>query len=145
MEEKQFNTAVARLMELMNALNSFEAHNDEDRSLLREGVEILLKCLSPFSPHICEELWQMLGNTRILALSDWPVVDEKALVVDSRTIVVQVNGKLRARLEVPSGISEAEQKQLALSDERISSRIEGKEIMKVIVVPERLVNVVVKG
>lgn len=145
MEEKQFNTAVARLMELMNALNSFEAVNDEDRSLLREGVEILLKCLSPFSPHICEELWQMLGNADILALSDWPVVDEQALVVDSRTIVVQVNGKLRARLEVPSGISEAEQKQLALSDERISSRIEGKEILKVIVVPERLVNVVVKG
>lgn len=145
MEEKQFNTAVARLMELMNALNSFEADNDEDRALLREGVEILLKCLSPFSPHICEELWQLLGNTQTLALGDWPVVDEKALVVDSRTIVVQVNGKLRARLEVPSGISEAEQKQLALSDERISSRIEGKEVLKVIVVPERLVNVVVKG
>ncbi len=142
--EKQFNTAVARLMELMNALSSYNASTREDWIIVREGVEVLLKCLSPFSPHICEELWEMLGHSAILALSPWPMMDESALVVDSRTIVVQINGKVRAKIEIPAGVTKEEQEKLALSDERITSRIKGKSIVKIIVVPDRLVNVVVK-
>lgn len=144
-EEKQFNTAVARLMELMNALSSFKVHGEKEWMLLREGVDVLLKCLSPFCPHICEELWQLLGHSDILAHSSWPEVDEKSLVLDSQTIVVQVNGKVRARIEVESGISKKEQEELALSDDRIKARTEGREILKVIVVPGKLVNVVVRG
>lgn len=144
-EEKQFNTAVARLMELLNTTYSCSPEDEKDWALLRESVETMLICLNPFCPHMTEELWQMLGNKTQLAWSSWPVADESALVLDSVTIVVQVNGKVRHKIDLPAGLPKDELKEKALSEAAVQKWIEGKEIVKVIVVPDRLVNVVVKG
>ncbi len=143
--ERQFNTALARLMELTNALTAFSPADDVDRRLFREGVEVLLLCLSPFTPHICEELWQMLGHEKCLALAAWPEVDPGALVVDSVTVVFQENGKLRERIDLPSGLTKEELRERVLNDEKVSARLAGKTVVKVVVVPDKLVNAVVKG
>lgn len=143
-EERQFNTAVARLMELLNSIYSCSPKDEKDWGLLREGVEVLLMCLNPFCPHITEELWQMLGNQNRLALSAWPIKDEAALVLDSVTVVIQVNGKVRHKIDLPAGLSKDELQQKTLNEPTIQKRIEGKDLVKVIVVPDKLVNVVVK-
>lgn len=144
-EEWQFNTALARLMELSNALGHFQVKDDVDASLFREGVEMLLTCLSPFTPHLCEELWSMMKNESLLAATSWPEYDPEALVVDSVTIVVQFNGKVRERLELPAGLSREELQEKVLADPAVKARVEGKTVVKVISVPNKLVNVVVKG
>jgi leucyl-tRNA synthetase len=143
-EERQFNTAVARLMELSNALGGYTPESSEEWHLMREGVEALLRCLSPFSPHICEELWEMLANSPCLALTEWPSYEEDALVQDVITVVYQENGKVRERLELAAGLSKEDLEKAVLSSEAVAKRLEGKEIRKIIVVPDKLVNVVVK-
>ena len=100
-DERQFNTAVARLMELANALIAYAPADEKGWSVKREGVETLLCCLSPFAPHITEELWHMLGNDSFLSVHKWFEVDETALVEDSVTIVLQINGKVREQFTVP--------------------------------------------
>ncbi len=144
-EEKQFNTAIARLMELTNALYALNAEGDLADDLRREAVDVLLNCLSPFCPHITEELWEMLGHKEMLSLAAWPTVDEKALVQDSVTIVVQVNGKVRARLERPAGLSKEELEKSVLDDPAVKEKLADKAVVKVIAVPDKLVNIVVKG
>ena len=144
-KEKQFNTAIARLMELTNALYSFKPTDDIGRKIQREAVDALLNCLSPFAPHIAEELWQMLGNDSILANSPWPAFDEDALAADSATIVVQINGKVRVKLTLPAGLDESLLKETVMSDPQVKEKISGKEIVKIISVPDKLVNIVVKG
>ncbi|MCR4817397.1 MAG: class I tRNA ligase family protein, partial [Fretibacterium sp.] len=144
-EEKQFNTAIARLMELTNAFYSLNAEGDVADTLRRESVDVLLNCLSPFCPHITEELWEMLGHKDMLCLEPWPVADEKALVQDAVTIVVQVNGKVRARLERPAGLSKEELEKSVLSDPAVQEKLAGKDVVKVIAVPDKLINIVVKG
>ncbi len=143
-EERQFNTAVARLMELSNALGGYTPESSEEWHLMREGVEALLRCLSPFSPHICEELWEMLANSPCLALTEWPSYEEDALVQDVITVVYQENGKVRERIELAAGLSKEDLEKAVLSSEAVAKRLEGKEIRKIIVVPDKLVNVVVK-
>lgn len=143
--ERQFNTALARLMELTNALSAFSCADDLDRRLFREGVEVLLLCLSPFTPHLCEELWQKVGHSQCLARAAWPEVDPSALVVDRVTVVFQENGKLRERLDLPAGLSREELQERVLADGKVQARLEGKTVVKVIAVPDKLVNVVVKG
>ncbi|MDR2180389.1 MAG: leucine--tRNA ligase [Synergistaceae bacterium] len=144
-EEKQFNTAIARLMELTNALYSFRPADEIGYALRREAVEVLLNCLSPFSPHIAEELWQMLGNETLLSKTSWPILDKDALAADSVVIVVQVNGKVRAKLSMSAGIDEARLKERVMSDPQVHEKIAGREIVRVIAVPDKLVNIVVKG
>ena len=144
-EEKQFNTAIARLMELTNALYALNAEGDLADDLRREAVDVLLNCLSPFCPHITEELWEMLGHKDMLCLANWPTVDEKALVQDSVTIVVQVNGKVRARLERPAGLTREELEKGVLADPAVKEKLADKAVVKVIAVPDKLVNIVVKG
>jgi leucyl-tRNA synthetase len=144
-EEKQFNTAIAKLMELTNAFYAFRPSNGAGHRLRREAVDVLLNCLSPFSPHIAEELWQMLGNTGLVSTASWPVPEEDALGADSVTIVVQINGRVRAKLELPAGLDEAKLKETALDDASIRERIGNMTVLKTIVVPDRLVNIVVKG
>jgi leucyl-tRNA synthetase len=148
-QEKQFNTAIARLMELTNALYTFApklgAEDEVGHRLLREAVDVLLNCLSPFSPHIAEELWQMLGHESLLSLTPWPVPEEDALVADSVTIVVQVNGKVRAKLPMAAGLDEAQLRNAVFADPQVQEKTAGKEILKTIVVPDKLVNIVVKG
>jgi leucyl-tRNA synthetase len=101
-------------------------------------------CLSPFCPHISEELWSRLGHSDIVANAAWPEVDESALVQDNVTIAVQINGKLREKLDVPAGLPEGNLKEKVITLPGVSKRIEGREIVKVITVPDRLVNLVVK-
>ncbi len=142
-EERQFNTAVARLMELTNALMGFTPEGAQGARLLREGVEALLSCLCPFAPHLCEELWEQIGGAGFLSLHAWPNPEAEALVADLATIVLQIGGKVRAQLELPAGLSKEELQERVLADENVRKRLEGKRIVKVIAVPDKLVNVVV--
>ncbi|MDR1510159.1 MAG: leucine--tRNA ligase [Synergistaceae bacterium] len=144
-DERQFNTAVARLMELCNGLASFSPGDETERAVFREGVESMLLCLSPFCPHICEELWQMIGNGELLARAKWPEVDQDALTVDSVTVVLQINGKLREQFKVAPGMSREALTERVMSEEATKRRIEGMEVVKIIAVPDKLVNIVVKG
>ncbi|MDR1651397.1 MAG: leucine--tRNA ligase [Synergistaceae bacterium] len=144
-DERQLNTAVARLMELCNGLSSFTSRDGAGRAVFREGVESLLLCLSPFCPHICEELWEMLGHEELLAVSRWPAADSGALVVDTVTVVLQINGKLREQYSVPPGLSRDELAERVLAEEATKRRIEGLDVVRVISVPDKLVNIVVRG
>ncbi|MDO9509216.1 MAG: leucine--tRNA ligase [Thermovirgaceae bacterium] len=144
-KEKQFNTAVARLMELSNALGSFSPGTGEEWSLFREGTEALLTCLTPVAPHICEELWNMMGNEGFISLRIWPTIDESALEADTVTVVFQMNGKVREQMDLPAGLAPEEMRLAVLSAPAVKKRLEGKEVIKMITVPDKLINVVVKG
>ena len=144
-DERQFNTAVARLMELTNALASYAPADDKGWAIKREGVETLLCCLSPFAPHITEELWHQIGNESFLSREKWFTVESDALVADTVTIVLQINGKVREQFSVPAGLSKEELEADIMAREETKKRIDGKEIVRVIAVPGRLLNVVVKG
>ncbi len=144
-DERQFNTAVARLMELTNALVAFKAETEQDKAVMREGIETLLLCLCPFAPHITEELWHLIGNDSFLSAENWFEVDKTALVQDEVTIVLQINGKLREQFKIVAGLSKDELEKEIMARPETKARLEGKEIVKVIAVPGRLVNVVVKG
>lgn len=143
-EERQFNTAVARLMELTNALIGFRPAAPEAWSVMREGVETLLSCLSPFAPHITEELWHMIGNDTFLSVEKWFEVDPESLVEDTVTVVLQINGKVREQFDVKAGLSKEELSEEILSRAETKKRTEGKRIVKVIPIPGKLVNIVVK-
>ncbi|NLD05509.1 MAG: leucine--tRNA ligase [Synergistaceae bacterium] len=144
-EERQFNTAVARLMELTNALISFRPKTPDAWAVMREGVETLLSCLSPFAPHITEELWHLIGNETILSVEKWFELDQDSLVEDEVTVVLQINGKVREQFTVKSGMSGEDLQKEILSRPQTQKRIEGKEVIKIIPIPGKLVNIVVKG
>ncbi|MBT8061494.1 MAG: leucine--tRNA ligase [Gammaproteobacteria bacterium] len=137
-----FNTAIAAVMELSNHLARFDDATAQGRAVLDEGWKAIVRLMAPITPHICEELWLVLGETTPLTSTAWPVVDESARVRSSVTLVVQVNGKLRARLDVPAGISKEEAQSQALSEPNIMRHVEGKTIRKVILVPDKLLNIV---
>ncbi|MEA3508093.1 MAG: leucine--tRNA ligase, partial [Synergistota bacterium] len=143
-KEKQFNTAVARLMELFNELASCKTDTQTRRYLFREGVETLIICLTPISPHICEELWTLLGNRGYVSSHQWPDVEQNALHEDSVTVVFQINGKVREQMELPAGLSKEEMEKSVMKNPGVVSRLEGKQVVRTIVVPDKLVNVVVK-
>ncbi len=138
-----FNTAIAAAMELLNAINKFDDKSDAGRGVVQEALESVVLMLSPIVPHICHALWQDLGHRTPLIDQSWPDVDESALAVDLIEMVVQVNGKLRARVPVPADADKGAIEQLAIADENVQRFIDGNEIRKVIVVPGRLVNIVV--
>ena len=138
-----FNTAVAASMELLNAINKLDDDSDQGRAVERESLNAVVVMLSPMVPHICHALWQELGHESALIDQRWPTVDESALELDLVEMVVQVNGKLRARLSVAVDASKEAIEAEALADENVQRYIEGKDVRKVIVVPGRLVNIVV--
>ena len=138
-----FNTAIAAIMELVNAITRYEVRDETDRALVQEALEKVVLMLAPITPHICHSLWQTLGQEDALIDAAWPAADESARVADSITLVVQVNGKLRARVDVAAGADKAAAEAAALADDNVQRFIEGKDIRKVIVVPGKLVNVVV--
>ncbi len=138
MERFQFNTAIAALMEFYN----FLSEKKERPSL--ESLRSLVVLVSPFVPHIAEELWKMLGEKESVLLQKWPKYDQAVLVSDTLNVVVQVNGKLRGNVKVPAGSSEEFIKNAALSDEKVKVHLEGKQVVKTIYVPGKLVNMVVK-
>jgi leucyl-tRNA synthetase len=142
-----FNTAIAAVMELVNDVNRLlSADRQKDKvlwSVVREAVETIITLLSPVVPHIADELWGMTGHPECLLEVPWPAFRPEALEVETQVIVVQVNGKVRSRIELPVSSSEEEIQTRALADERVVKFIEGKPLKKVIVVQRKLVNVVV--
>jgi len=138
-----FNTAIAAVMELINSVSRFDARTDQDRAVVKESLDAIVLMLSPIVPHICHRLWQSLGHDLAMAEQAWPVADVDAVQADTLQIIVQVNGKLRARLQVPADASTQELEAAARADHNVQRFIADKEIRKVIVVPGKLVNVVV--
>ncbi len=139
-----FNTAIAAIMELLNQVAK-TGTGDDGRAVVQEALEAAVLLLSPIVPHICQELWQQLGHDGDVGRQSWPQVNEAALVQDEKLIVVQVNGKVRAKLTVPTGASREQLESRALADENVARFIDGKTVRKVIVVPDKLINVVVAG
>ncbi|HEY0004967.1 MAG TPA: leucine--tRNA ligase [Pyrinomonadaceae bacterium] len=149
-EEMHFNTSVAALMELANALGDFkvepETARPSDVFVLREALEALTVMLAPFAPHIAEEMWEGLGHAEgLLGSAKWPRAIEELAQREELEIPVQVNGKLRSRICVAPDVAEEELRAAALADERVRSFLDGHEVVKVVVVPQRLVNVVVRA
>jgi len=138
-----FNTAVAAAMELLNAVNKLDSDSDAGRAVKHEALEAVVLMLSPIVPHICHALWRELGHKTPLIDQTWPEVDESALEMEQIELVVQVNGKLRARVSVPADADKVTIEKLAVADANVQRFIDGKDIRKVIVVPGRLVNIVV--
>jgi len=141
----QFNTAIAAVMELVNELYLAKdalKGDEKGRKVLSSAISTVINLMSPFTPHLCEEIWEQLGHSERLVHAMWPTYSEEAMVKDVLTVVVQVNGKVRARLEVPASASKDEVEELAKNDVNVQKHIEGKTIRKVIVVPGKLVNIV---
>ena len=137
-----FNTAIAAVMELTNALSKFDDTSPQGLAVAREAVEACVLLLAPITPHACHSLWQALGHSEPAIDARWPAVDDSALARDSIALVVQVNGKLRARIDVATDATRDAIEAQALATENVQRHIDGKTIRKVIVVPGKLVNIV---
>ena len=142
-ESLAFNTAIARLMELVNGIYRYRAQGGANKNLVTEATEALLKMLAPIAPYITEEQWLLFGNEYSIHRSQWPVFDESLARVDEVTMVVQVNGKVRDTLSVPAEITEDEMKEMALASEKIQSYLAGREPLKVIARPPKLISLVI--
>jgi len=146
-QDFKFNTAISKIMELTNKLYKYVQKlnlENQNKKLLIEAVENLVKLLAPFAPHMCEELWEFIGNEYSIFDKKWPEYDENKLVADTVVIAAQINGKVRDEISVPVDAGKEEIKEKALDSERVQKYIENKEIIKVIVVPGRIINFVVK-
>ena len=142
MEQFSFNTAVARLMELLNALSKYESlEGKKHLQTFKDCFKILIQLLAPCAPHFSEEIWESLGNKGSVFNCSFPVCDEKALVLDEVEVAVQVNSKIKLKITIPSEIDEQGIRDIILSNEKLSSEIQGKEIKKLIIVPKRLINI----
>ncbi|HWJ05054.1 MAG TPA: leucine--tRNA ligase [Steroidobacteraceae bacterium] len=140
---RTFNTAIAAVMELTNALAKFDDHSAQGRAVMQEALEIVVLGLSPVVPHACHALWRELGHSGAVIDEPWPRVDDTALVRDSIEVVVQVNGKLRGRVTVPASADEALVREAALADEGVQKYVDGKPLKKFVYVRGKLANVVV--
>jgi leucyl-tRNA synthetase len=144
-ERFHFNTAIAATMELVNALYQFKPEGPDDltrRAVFREAIQAVIILLSPFAPHIADELWEALGMRESTIRIPWPDYDREAIVEEEILVVVQVNGKVRDRITVPSSLGEEEVKRAAMESERIKRLIQDKDVQRVILVPKKLVNIV---
>ncbi|ELC8417470.1 leucine--tRNA ligase [Clostridium perfringens] len=143
-DKLQFNTAIARMMEFINALSKYTQEKEMNLDFLKDVVSDYLRLLAPFAPHFSEEQWNLLGNSYSIFNEAWPKFDPKALVKDEVEIAIQVNGKIKNKIMVSSDLDEEGIKAAALADEKIIASTEGKTVLKVIVIKGRLVNIVVK-
>jgi leucyl-tRNA synthetase len=142
----RFNVMVARMMELVNATRkAIDSGPGPDDPAVREATEAVAMLLSLVAPYTAEEMWDRLGHEPSVAQAAWPTVDDTLLVEDTVTAVVQIQGKVKARLDVPPAISAADLEALALADETVQKAIDGREVRKVIVREPKLVNVVVEA
>ena len=137
-----FNTAIAAIMELNNAINKFQVSTDQDHAVMREAIEATTLMLAPIAPHAMHSIWQSLGHSESVLDASWPAADEEALKKDAITLVVQVNGKVRAKLEVPAGLDKDAIEKLALEHDNVTKFTDGLTVRKVIVIPGKLVNIV---
>ena len=140
-----FNTAISAIMELVNEMYRYKELDDINLGLLADATEKLVLMLAPFVPHIGEEMWEGIGGEGLVYDAKWPEVDESMLVKDSVEIVVQINGKVREKAEVPAGLDKAGLEETVLAMDSVKALMEGKNVVKVIAVPGKLVNIVVKG
>ena len=146
-ERFNFNTALAAIMELTNAISSYREEvgvEERNRAVLSEAVRSLVVLLAPFAPHICEELWHQLGSTESVHLVRWPDFDPEAIATDEVTLVVQVDGRVRDRVSVPVGTEEDELRRIVLARERLRPFLRDRVIERFVVVPDKLVNIVVR-
>ena len=139
-----FNTAIAAIMELMNKLTKVPLESEQDRAVMAEALSAVVRMLYPITPHICFELWQALGNETAIDTAEWVKADESAMVEDEKLIVVQVNGKVRGKVTVAADADEETVKTIAFADENVKKFTDGQQIVKVIYVAGKLLNVVVK-
>lgn len=140
-DKSQFNTVVSACMKILNTLNNYDDLSD---SIKAEGFSILLRILSPFTPHICHYLWQGIGLSDDILHTQFPTVDENALEKDEFLLVIQINGKLKAKLELDASLSKEQVEEAVINDENIKSFIADKQVVKVIYVPQKLMNIVIK-
>lgn len=140
-----FNTAISAIMELVNEMYRYKELDDINLGLLADATEKLVLMLAPFVPHIAEEMWEGIGGEGLVYDAKWPEVDESMLVKDTVEIVVQINGKVREKADVPAGLDKAGLEETVLAMDSVKALMEGKNVVKVIAVPGKLVNIVVKG
>lgn len=140
----QFNTAISTIMEFVNELYRYKELPDVNEGLINACIEKLVLILSPFTPHVCEEMWEYLGHTGSLYNVGWPAYDKSALVKDSVEIVIQINGKVKEKMSVASGLGRDELQKTVMESEAAVRAVDGRNIVKVIAVPDKLVNIVVK-
>ena len=140
----QFNTAISAIMEAINALNDYLESGNAKVALANEAAELINLLLAPFAPHIAEELWHIRGHKDSVHLANWPEYDESALVLDTVEIVVQVNGKIKARLDVAAELDKAALEQAIREHADLDKWTAGKQIVKLIAIPGKLANIVVK-
>lgn len=141
--EYHFNTAIAALMELVNDISGFEPKDDEDNRVLKYAIKTILLLLSPFSPHIAEELWEAIGHSPSILEEKWPEWDESIAKEEEIELVIQVNGKVRSKMMIPAGLGDERIKELSLDDPKIKAMVEGKRIRNIFVVKGKLVNIVI--
>jgi leucyl-tRNA synthetase len=138
-----FNTAIAALMELSNQLQRFDDASPQGLAVAREAWSALVQMLHPVTPHLCTHLWPQLGGQGDIEQAGWPQVDEQARVRDAITVVVQVNGKVRGKLELAPGLDQAATLAAAQADQNVQRHLQGVSIRKIIHVPDKLLNLVV--
>lgn len=138
-----FNKAVARIRELTNALGELKITEEKTALVFLEGIEAAVKLLQPMIPHIAEELWQHLGHKEMLVDIDWPVADSALVIDENVTIAVQINGKLKVAIEIAKDASKEDVETIALGHDKVMAALEGKQVRKIIIVPNRIVNVVI--
>jgi leucyl-tRNA synthetase len=143
-ERFNFNTAISSIMELVNEMYRYKELENINENQFRQAIENLLLVLAPFTPHVCEELWQQLGMEGSIHKMPWPTFDEAALVKDAVEIVVQINGKIKDKIQVPTALTPKQLEERALENEKIQTLVAGMTVVKVIAVPGKLVNIVVK-
>ncbi len=151
-DDFHFNTAIAAVMELLNDMTTYKQEvidkNDvstESKKIWKEVLDKVILLIAPFAPHIADELWEIIGNKTFTFEEEWPTFEEKLTKEHKMNLVVQINGKIRETIPAKIGLPKEEYEKLAFDSEKIKKAIEGKEIVKVIVVPNKLVNIVVKG
>ena len=151
-DDFHFNTAIAAVMELLNDMTTYKQEvidkNDvstESRKIWKEVLDKVILLIAPFAPHIADELWEIIGNTTFTFEEEWPTFEEELTKEHKMNLVVQINGKIRETIPAKIGLPKEEYEKLAFDSEKIKKAVEGKEIVKVIVVPNKLVNIVVKG
>jgi len=137
-----FNTAIAAVMELMNSAAKFNDTSPQGLAVMQETLEATTLLLAPIAPHICHELWSILGHDGAVIEAPWPEIDESALTKANQQIVVQINGKVRAKLDMPAGVDKETMEKAALADENVARFLEGLTVRKVIPIPGKLVSIV---
>jgi len=143
LDKFHFNKAIARIRELTNAVDALDRNEDGANWIMRQGFETIVCLIGPMMPHIAEELWQKLGHETMLTDTPWPVVNKNLLIEASSTIAVQINGKLKGTIKLPKGCKGKEAKEAALALPKVAETIKNKTIKKIIIVPDRIINVVI--